>query len=101
MNSNKDHYEVTDGRRVEIFPYTLQGLHDAWLVHRLMRFSQLINPNRVDLLEADSDRLSDGLIDEEHEMLDEFESEEFRLLHADEIAEDFYWQARLDEARGK
>lgn len=98
--SMDDFYEVTDGRQVERFPYTEQGLHDAWISHKQMRHSQLTNPNRIDLLE-EGDYLSDGLTEIEHELIDEWEHEDWLLAHEDEMAEDKYWQDRLDEARGK
>jgi hypothetical protein len=93
-----DEYLVTDGRRDRRFPYTPEGLRDAWDDQQdapgyLPR--QLLNPNRVDLDNPD------GLTDDDRERIGDFETERYNAQHADEIASDRDWDQRIDEARGK
>ena len=95
-----DKYHVTDGRNEREFEFTPEGLREAWDYAQTLHTYQLTNPNRVDL-RADDSGLDDGLTDDERERLGEFEDEAYREQHADEIAEDAYWQNKIDEARGK
>lgn len=44
-----DTYHVTDGRNERSFPFTPEGLKQAWQFSKTLRTFQLTNPNRVDL----------------------------------------------------
>lgn len=96
----KDQYVVTDGRTERAFDYTPEGLREAWDFQQTLQHSVIQNPNRVDL-RADDSGPDDGLTDDDQELLGEFEAEAYAAAHADEMAEDRYWEQRIDEARGK
>jgi len=102
-NTMNDFYRVTFGPAAEKkdFAHTPDGLREAWeftydvLLYMSNARPSLSNPNR---LESDE---PDGITDDERDVLGTYEDERYRLIHADEIAEDLYWDRRIAEARGQ